>query len=103
MSDWKTTKAERKAKAFFGPEEVQPVKKKKKVDKPFSAQYRWKDWETFLGCQIRMDDYDGWHKHEFATLELAQKHLAKLKRGFWPEKKEFRIIETKDGVEHDVT
>ena len=41
-------------------------------------------------------------KRKFASLDLAQKYVDKLKREAWSERKEFRIIELREGTEHVV-
>ena len=85
-NDWEKSPNDRKEEAFIAPDkETPPVSKKKRVFHPDAS------------CLLE------WGRNRnFKTLEDAQKHLAKCKREAWADRREFRIIELREGTEHVV-
>ena len=98
-SDWEKSPNDRKEEIFLAPEkETPPVSKKKRVDKPFVVQYKYK--KVFHPDASFLLEWG--RNRNFKTLEDAQKHLAKCKREAWADRREFRIIELREGTEHVV-
>ena len=98
-NDWEKSPNDRKEEAFIAPDkETPPVSKKKRVDKPFIVQYKYK--KVFHPDASFLLEWG--RDHKFTTLEEARKYLAKLKREAWADRREFRIIELREGTEHVV-
>ena len=96
-SDFGKSQADHKQEAFFS-EQDKPLKKKKKIDKPFLVQAKYKEASHAM-FQFLLE----WScRKKFETVELAQKYVDKLKREAYSDRKEFRILELREGTEHVV-
>ena len=97
-NDWEKSPNDRKEEAFHAPDETKARAKHKKVDKPFFVQSRWKEIKNVMFLSM----LEWYGKRKFASFDLAQKYVDKLKREAWSDRKEFRIIELREGTEHVV-
>jgi hypothetical protein len=93
-SDWEKSPNDRKEEAFHASDETKARAKSKKLDKPFVVQSRWREIKNPMFAS--MLEWYGYKK--FASLDLAQKYVDKLKREAWSERKEFRIIDLREGT-----
>jgi len=97
-SDWEKSPNDRKEEAFHASDETRSRAKSKKIDKPFIVQYKYK--HTFSPYASFLLEWG--RDHKFENLEEAKRYLAKLKRDAWADRREFRIIELREGTEHAV-
>jgi hypothetical protein len=99
-SGWEKSPYDRKEEAFHAPDENKKTRPKtsKRLDKPYIVQYRYT--KIFHPSASFLLEWGRGHK--FETLEEARKYLAKLKREAWADRREFRIIELREGIEHVV-
>ena len=97
-NDWEKSPNARKEEAFYTQDETKAGAKPKKVDKPFFGQTRWKEVTDVMFLPM----LEWYGKRKFASFDLAQKYVDKLKREAWSDIKEFRIIELREGTEHVV-
>ena len=101
-NDWEKSPNDQKEEAFYASDETKGRAKAKRfvyeVDKRFVVESRHKEVYNQL-FQFMLE----WScKRKFETLELAQKYVNKLKREAYSDRKEFRIIELREGTEHVV-
>jgi hypothetical protein len=96
-NDWEKSPYDRKEEAFHAPDESNKTRSKtsKKPDKPFVVETRYKNVVNRV-FQFWME----WScKKKFETVELAQRYVDKLKREAYSDRREFRIIDLREGNE----
>jgi len=101
-NDWEKSPYDRKEEAFYASDDTKARAKAKRfvyeVDKHFVVESRHKEVSNQL-FQFMLE----WScKKKFETVELAQRYVDKLKREAYSDRKEFRIIDLREGTDHDV-
>jgi hypothetical protein len=98
-NDWDKSPNDRKEEAFYASDDTKDRVKKKRfvreVDKHFVVESRHKEVSNQL-FQFMLE----WScKKKFETVELAQRYVDKLKREAYSDRREFRIIDLREGNE----